>query len=30
MLAAITCFQPSSIPKSSVIWSRAPEMIPVS
>ncbi len=30
MLAAITCFQPSAIRNSSVIWSRAPEMIPVS
>ncbi len=30
MLAAITCFQPSPIPKSFVICSRAPEMMPVS
>ena len=30
MLAAITCFQPSSMPKSSVICRSAPEMIPVS
>ena len=30
MLAAITCFQPSAMPKSLVICSRAPEMMPVS
>jgi hypothetical protein len=29
MLAAITYFQPSAIPKSFVICSRAPEMMPV-
>jgi hypothetical protein len=30
MLAAMTCFQPSAMPKSFVICSRAPEMMPVS
>ena len=30
MLAAMTCFQPSAMPKSLVICSRAPEMMPVS